>query len=170
MKSLDRFTWAVNVMDIDSRDRVLEIGCGVGLAVEAILPLLDTGRITAIDASPTAINRAIKRNKDGVAQAKAIFLQVELLQLPEQPHKYKKIIFFNINFFWTKNSIARECDVIRSILASGGQLYIFYGPLIRNDWQNMASTISANLRKEKFKTSDSVYNKHVNCFYLTAKL
>ena len=170
MKSNDRFKWAADVMDINSKDHILEVGCGVGFAVEAILPLLDTGTITAIDKSPTAINRAILRNKNGIALKKVRFLQLELLHLPKQSHKYNKILCFNINFFWTNDSIARESQVIKSILARRGQLYICYGPLIRTDWQKMANTISASLTREKFKVGDIAYSDTLNCFYVSATL
>lgn len=170
MKSHDRFQWAAEVMDIDSKDHILEVGCGVGFAVETILPLLDTGTITAIDKSPAAINRAIERNKNGIALNKVRFLQLELLHLPKQLHQFDKILCFNINFFWTKNSIARECDVIRTILSPRGQLYTCYGPLTRPDWHTMAGTISTNLTREKFKVGGIAYSDTLNCFYVTATL
>ena len=116
----ERFEWAVEAMEVRAADRMVEIGCGVGFAVEAIVPLLDTGMIIAIDKSATAIKRAVERNETSVAQGKAKFLQVELLKLPKQWRKYNKVFCFNVNFFWTQKSTASECTIIRFILSTNG--------------------------------------------------
>jgi protein-L-isoaspartate O-methyltransferase len=47
----ERFEWAVEVIDPAPSQRLLEIGCGQGVAVSLIAPLLSTGSITAIDRS-----------------------------------------------------------------------------------------------------------------------
>ena len=170
MKSHERFRWATVAMDIRADDNILEVGCGVGFAVQAIVPLLSKGKITAIDKSPAAIIRAHQRNEVAVLQGKVEFLQVDLLQLPKQSLRYQKAFCFNINFFWTKNSIAQECEVIRSLLAKDGKLYIFYGPMIGNEWKKNLQTASANLKKEKFYVTNSVYEAQLKCYYLSATL
>lgn len=170
MKNHERFEWAATAMDIRADDNILEIGCGVGFAVQAIVPLLSNGKITAVDKSPRAISRARQRNEVALQQGIAEFLQVDLLQLPKQSLKYQKVLCFNINFFWTKNSIAQECEVIRSFLAEGGELYIFYGPWVGSEWKTKLHTASANLTKEKFRVTNSIYGEQVKCCYLTATL
>jgi SAM-dependent methyltransferase len=157
-------------MDIRTDDNILEIGCGVGFAVQAIVPLLSKGKIRAIDKSPAAIRRAVQRNERAVQHGKAEFLQVSLLQLPKTSRRYQKAFCFNINFFWTKTSIAQECEVIRSLLAKGGELYIFYGPMIGKEWEKNLHTAAANLKKEKFHVTKSAYEEQLKCCYLTAIL
>jgi len=49
-------------MNIQPHSHILEIGCGVGLAVEQIVLLLKTGTITAIDHSRPMIEKAKKRS------------------------------------------------------------------------------------------------------------
>ncbi|HUG83628.1 MAG TPA: methyltransferase domain-containing protein, partial [Euzebya sp.] len=54
----DRIRWAVQLLDVSAEDRVLEIGCGAGVAVRLIADRLSHGgEITAIDRSATAIRR-----------------------------------------------------------------------------------------------------------------
>jgi SAM-dependent methyltransferase len=166
----ERFQWAADAMEVKPADRILEIGCGVGFAVETIAPLLQTGTIIAIDKSATAIKRALQRNETSVALGKASFVNVELLQLPKQSYKYNKVFCFNVNFFWTRKPTGSECSIIRSVLSTNGQLYIFYGPLVRSGWEDMAEAVSTNLTKEKFKVDPARYNKRLNCFYLVARL
>jgi Methylase involved in ubiquinone/menaquinone biosynthesis len=59
---MDRFHQAASLMNIQPHSHILEIGCGVGLAVEQIVLLLKTGTITAIDHSRPMIEKAKKRS------------------------------------------------------------------------------------------------------------
>lgn len=168
MENRGRFQWVADVMNIRPDEHILEIGCGVGFAVQAILPLLNTGAITAIDRSPAAIKRAIQRNEFSVQNGNAEFIQTELLHLPKRSHSFDKILCSNVNLFWTKTSISKESEIIKSVLRTDGQLYLFYGPLVSHGWKKTASAITLNLQREKFRVNDPEYNPHLNCFYLIA--
>jgi hypothetical protein len=52
----ERFRWAVETLDPAPSDRLLEIGCGPGVAVSLICETLSTGTITAIDRSKATAN------------------------------------------------------------------------------------------------------------------
>ena len=58
----DRLAWAVETMDIRPSDRVLEIGCGHGVAVTLICQRLTSGSVLAVDRSQTMIDMARRRN------------------------------------------------------------------------------------------------------------
>jgi cyclopropane fatty-acyl-phospholipid synthase-like methyltransferase len=168
MKSHERFKWAIEKMDIKPNEHILEIGCGVGFAVHAVGPLLSTGKITAIDRSPSAVSRARKRNESAIQEGKIRIVKADLLSLPKPWLRYNKVFCFNINFFWTKRSISKECNVIKSALAADGTLYIFYGPMIANGWKKIAVAVSKNLSNEQLHIKTHGYDKSVRCLYLTA--
>ncbi len=65
----ERLVWAVNTLQVAPDDQLLEIGCGVGLAVSLVCECLNTGVITAIDQSEAMIRLARQRNQAQVAAA-----------------------------------------------------------------------------------------------------
>jgi SAM-dependent methyltransferase len=131
VRSPERIRWAVRVMAPDPGDRLLEIGCGPGVAVSLVCEQLTGGRITAIDRSPTAIRRAAARNAGHVAAGRAVLRTADLeslrpTDLPEGPGGYDKVFAMNVNLFWVRTP-APELELIRALLAPGGALFLFYG-------------------------------------------
>jgi SAM-dependent methyltransferase len=112
-------------------DRLLEIGCGPGVAVALVCQHLAGGRITAVDRSPTAIRRAAARNAGHVAAGRAVLRTADLESLrphdlPEGPGGFDKVFAMNVNLFWVRTP-ARELELIRALLKPGGALFLFYG-------------------------------------------
>src|SRR5215203_4849544 len=68
-KASERFVWAVDTLEVRPADRLLEVGCGHGVAVSLVCERLTTGTITAIDRSPKMIEMARRRNREHVDAA-----------------------------------------------------------------------------------------------------
>lgn len=72
-KVSERFVWAVETLKIDPDHRVLEVGCGHGVAVSLVCERLGPGgRITAIDRSQKMIVAARRRNRLHVESGRAV--------------------------------------------------------------------------------------------------
>jgi ubiquinone/menaquinone biosynthesis C-methylase UbiE len=76
-----RLRWTVERLAIAPGDEILEIGAGPGASVSLICEQLTAGRLTAIDRSAVAIQRATERNARHVASGRAAFLQLDLAEV-----------------------------------------------------------------------------------------
>lgn len=123
----ERFSWAVETLDLAPSDRVLEIGCGRGVAATLVLDRLEAGSLTAIDQSDTAIEAARQRNSGHVAAGKANFLVAALEGIEFAGGSFDKIFSINVNLFWTR-APARELGALRRWLAPGGGLHLCWEP------------------------------------------
>src|SRR5829696_7090610 len=61
-----RTAWAVSLRGVRPNDRVLEVGCGPGLAVRELSRIANAGYVCGLDHSEVMLRQARRRNADGV--------------------------------------------------------------------------------------------------------
>ncbi|CAN7534908.1 SAM-dependent methyltransferase [Aminobacter sp. LjRoot7] len=122
----ERIVWAIDHLGIEPGDRLLEIGCGRGVAMAEITPLLIDGHITGLDRSDSAISSAEERNRAAITAGKAALAQGGLADWSGSGRPFDKVFAINVNLFWLE--AARELKLIRSLLAPEGRLYLFFEP------------------------------------------
>jgi SAM-dependent methyltransferase len=127
----ERFRWAVEVLDPAPSDRLLEIGCGPGVAVSLICPRLSGGTIVAIDRSRPMIDRAVRRNARCVEEGGASFEAVGLSDADFRGMRFDMAFAINVRLF--RVDARRELDVLREALKPTGALYLFQASLGRPD-------------------------------------
>jgi len=120
-----RLSWAVETLGLGPDDRVLEIGCGRGVAAALVLDRLDRGTYLGLDRSSTAIEAAVRRNRDAVTAGRAGFLTTSLDEAEFEPGSFDKIFAVNVNLFWT-GPAEREPPALRRRLAPGGGLHLYW--------------------------------------------
>lgn len=126
MAITERIIWAIGHLDTQPGDRLLEIGCGRGVAMAEITPLLIDGHITGLDRSGSAVNSAEDKNRTAITSGKAAVVQGALADWRGSGQPFDKIFAINVNLFWLE--AARELKLIRSLLAPEGHLYLFFEP------------------------------------------
>ena len=144
----DRIVWAVEMLALDPYDRVLEIGCGHGLAVALVCEKLGRGRLTAIDRSETMIATARQRNAAHVASGKVRFEAVALADADFGRQRFSKIFAVNVNLFWIAPS--KELPMLRRHLRPDGALHLFYQPPSPAQLKPLAARLSRHLEDGGF--------------------
>ncbi|MBE1204662.1 SAM-dependent methyltransferase [Aminobacter carboxidus] len=122
----ERIAWAIDHLAVQPGDRLLEIGCGRGVAMAEITPLLIDGHITGLDRSDSATSSAEERNRAAITAGKAALTQGAFADWKGAGQAFDKIFAINVNLFWLE--AARELKLIRSLLAPEGQLFLFFEP------------------------------------------
>lgn len=156
MKVNERINWAVEVLTIKPTDKVLEIGCGAGIAVEQMAQKLESGTITAIDQSPAMITLASKRNKEFIQAGRVLLLAGKFAEVTLPMDNYNKIFAFNVGLF-LKNPV-KELQIVKSHLAPDGAFYLFYQPPFDKTKQ-MANQASEILKKAHFEIIQTVFKE-----------
>ena len=143
-----RIAWALEGIAPKSSDRLLEIGCGQGVAVAALCERLTSGTILAIDRSATMIAAARRRNRDHVRDGKAAFATMALADMSFGSQRFDKVFAINVNLFW--RDAARELAIIRSILAPRGRLHLVFEPPTAAQVERIAKETVARLETGGF--------------------
>jgi len=151
-----RVLWAVKQLDIQSRDTILEVGCGDGSALNQIAPRLTGGRVVGVDRSELAIRAAQKRNREGLTAGTVWLVQSELADL-ELSERFAKAFALNVNVFWHRPK--KELAVLKSLLALGGQLSLMYEPPSADQLDHIAELTRRNLKANGFDVTDDVRAK-----------
>jgi ubiquinone/menaquinone biosynthesis C-methylase UbiE len=120
----DRLLSVVEQLDIRPDDRVLEIGCGHGVAATLVGRRLEGGHLTAIDRSPKMIENAARRNAAYVEAGKVEFLVADLEDLDLGERRFDKIFAVRVGLFHREPDRARV--LVERWLAPDGQVSTFY--------------------------------------------
>ncbi len=114
----ERLRSVVEQLEIRPDDRVLEIGCGHGVAATLVCERFVEGRLTAVDRSAKMIEAATRRNAVHVEAGRAEFLVATLEDLDLGERRFDKIFAVRVGLFHRNPD--RAHDIVRRWLAPGG--------------------------------------------------
>jgi ubiquinone/menaquinone biosynthesis C-methylase UbiE len=120
----ERLRRVVEALDVRPNDRVLEIGCGHGVAATMVCDLLDSGRLTAVDRSPKMVEAARARNATHVAAGKAEFLVADLEDLDLGDRRFDLVFAARVGLFHREPDRAHQ--LVAPWLAPGARMHSFY--------------------------------------------
>jgi trans-aconitate methyltransferase len=148
----ERSAWTVGLLDLAADDRVLELGYGPGLGVEAVLQHVTNGRVVGLDHSGTMQRMASRRLRRGKTGSNYELHIGDAQHLPAELGAFDKIFSCNVWLFWKHPG-----DVfvtLRDHLAPGGTLAVTHlprhGDATRETTLEAAATISSQLRQAGF--------------------
>jgi ubiquinone/menaquinone biosynthesis C-methylase UbiE len=141
-----RIAAAVDLLDPQPGERILEVGCGPGVAAALVADRLgDGGGLVAVDRSATAIGRA--RGRVGDHAGRVAFEQTDLAGLRGHDGAFDKAFAVNVNVFWT-GSAADECTTLARVLRPGGTVLLVYET--PGGTRDVGPTVVANLDRHGF--------------------
>jgi SAM-dependent methyltransferase len=121
-----RNRWAVQLLDMQPTDRVLELGCGPGVALAALATRAIRGLVVGVDHSQVMIRQARRRNRAAVraGQVRLIHTPVESLSLSDGP--FDAALAVNTVGMWP-DPTARLRELGR-LLRPGGRIAVVSQP------------------------------------------
>lgn len=127
-RASERITWAVDSLAVAPGHRLLEIGCGHGVAVSLVCERLRTGHITALDRSATMVAQARARNAGPITAGLAAVERGTLLDVDLGEQAFDTVFAIHVPVF-ARGDPAGELEVVRRHLAPGGTLHLVDEPL-----------------------------------------
>ncbi|MFD4638894.1 class I SAM-dependent methyltransferase [Lentzea sp. NPDC058436] len=120
----ERLRGVVDQLALRPGDRVLEIGCGQGVAATMVCQLLSTGTLTAIDRSVKMVEAATRRNAPYVASGKAEFLIASLEDMNLGDRRFDLVFAVRVGLFHRDPGRARA--LVEPWLAPGARVLPFF--------------------------------------------
>jgi ubiquinone/menaquinone biosynthesis C-methylase UbiE len=114
--------YAIELLDLQPTDRVLDIGFGGGMTIAEMLKTIETGKICGVDFSEVMVAQAQEKFQDAIESGKVSIEFADVRQLPFDDKSFDKICTVNTIYFWEDPEVGlRE---IARVLKSGGKLAI----------------------------------------------
>ncbi len=153
-----RITWATSIVAGRSPARVLEVGFGNGLSIHCLSTLLPNARIYGIDRSPSACERARRRNSDAISDGRVV---LDCAELPSAAvaGRFDAMVAVNVNLFWTSDAMP-ELEWVRRRLTGDGVLFLFYEPPSRGQVDRIEARLSENLDRAGFTRREVMHMDH----------
>lgn len=117
-----RVSWTLDQLGELSGLKVLEIGCGAGVAIQALLETQSSSRLRGVDRSPTAIARARGRNRPAVDRG-----VVDLVTTSFEASDgdlWDCVFAINVNAFWLAPE--KSFSSLRRLLKNDGRLVLVW--------------------------------------------
>ena len=118
--------WAVSLLDIQPRDRVLEIGFGPGIAVSQISRIAVEGYVCGLDHSEVMVKQAARRNTAAIQTGRVDLRLASVDCLPTFVEPFDKILAVNSIMF--SDRTLERLKKLRRVTRPGGCIAIVHQP------------------------------------------
>lgn len=121
-----RNRWAVQLLDVQPTDRVIEIGCGPGVAVAAIAARASQGLVVGVDRSQVMIRQASRRNRAAIKAGRVRLMHAPVERLAIGDGRFDAALAVNTVGMWP-DPAARLREIAR-LLRPGGRIALVSQP------------------------------------------
>jgi len=130
--------WAMDFMDVQPADHVLDIGCGSGMAIKLLAQIAVDGFVAGVDYSEDMVQQARKRNAAAVQSGRVEVKHGNVVALPYDDESFDKVIAVETFYFWP-DPIANLKEVRRVMKPGGLVALATEGSKETPNWQKMAA-------------------------------
>lgn len=136
--------WALEHINIERNNYVLDAGCGGGRTVSKLSQLVGNGKVFGIDYSELCVKKSIKLNKKHILCGKTKILQADIAELPFEDETFNIITAIETYYFWKNKP---ECLAeIKRVLKNNGKVMLVFEMLRTEDepnkWEKVEQTIN----------------------------
>jgi cyclopropane fatty-acyl-phospholipid synthase-like methyltransferase len=144
-----RQAWAVEQLDVQPDDRVLELGCGQGVAVTLISERLHGGTVVGLDRSSKMTAAATRRNADHVESGRAKIVTASLEDADLGDAVFDKVLALHFPPL-QRGEPAAELAKLRDHLTTDGELHVVAEPLASHQLRETVEAIVTRLSPNGF--------------------
>ncbi|RKH87211.1 class I SAM-dependent methyltransferase [Corallococcus sp. AB045] len=145
-----RFRWAMEVLSVAPDARVLEVGCGHGIALGLVAArLVGDGCVLGIDRSEKMITQALRRNADAIRAGRVLARTGTLADVELGLELFDVAFAINVSLF-SEDDARAELSRLRQHLRPGGALYLFHEAPVAAHAKRFATVAARNLDAQGF--------------------
>jgi cyclopropane fatty-acyl-phospholipid synthase-like methyltransferase len=143
-----RNRWTVELLALMPGARILEIGCGPGLGLEACFRMTEVAAATGLDHSPVMLTQARARNAAAIAAGRLALREGGVGVLGAMSEMFDRIFAVNVIQFLAPPLRVETLRNIRARLGSNGRLAITYQPRHRKPTRDDALAFGKQIAGE----------------------
>jgi SAM-dependent methyltransferase len=121
-----RNRWAVQLLEVQPTDRVIELGCGPGVAIAALAARATRGLVVGVDHSQVMIGQARRRNRAAVQAGRVRLVHTPVERLASSDGPFDAALAVNTVGMWP-DPTTRLREVARR-LRPGGRIALVAQP------------------------------------------
>jgi SAM-dependent methyltransferase len=150
--------WAVDLMQVQPGENILEIGFGTGQAIQLLAQQTHAARVIGVDTSAMMVSKAKRLNAEMVRRGQVSLQKADVAQLPDFDCRFDKVLAINSVMYWPEHKLERILKDLRSRMAPGGMIYFvmhrLYERFERGDFTPHIQQLLGELRKAGFSDVD----------------
>jgi len=112
--------WGLSHLELAPDAEIIDLGCGGGSNVSAMLASCPEGHVTGLDYSPVSVTASRKKNADAIREGRCEIVEGNVAELPFPDESFDAATAFETIYFWPENSFPG----VHRILKPGGEFLI----------------------------------------------